>query len=673
MTTRNLAAGLALLTLASAWTVGDGAAGIIYIAFYALASAAGLPLGFMLFGREQPAGWAAGALIGYVLTAVGIWAAIIAGVPSDLSFTLAWLAIGCATWAVGRRHDGPLISLPPWNASANAALALVLVLTLALAVPPFARVGERDEAGNRYYRAYFTADFVWHTALTSELAKFSMPPRNPYLASEPIHYYWTYFLLPAAVSQAGPPPVRNVQPCLKVNAVLTGLLLMSSVFMLAWTATRRPWVTAAAVSLALLAGSFEGTYEIYRLWSRGQSLAELKDTNIDAITDWHFGGHRIDGLPRCLWYVPQHSMAYALGLVALTAASESGAAGSLTAVVLQGLALGGAVAINPFVGGIFALVWGLATVLDAFRRPAPALVIVRHAVAAIPVALALSWCVASRMVEGAGGLLEFGLSGASLHSPLWTLFLSLGPVLLPVLAACALVRQDTLRPLAPAILLSATALAVMFLVRLRVDVAWVPFRAGQMFLVAAPALIGHALAVAWQRPALRLVAAASIAILFVLGLPTTIVDAYNAQDITNKSLGAGFHWTVVLTPEQQQALTWIKRTTPRDAIVQAEPEGRGREEWSLIPSFGERRMAGGLPISLLNVPAYQQTSDRIKTMFETNDAKQAQTIARDLHIDYVYVDELDRQRYPGTAKFDSSPDQFAPTFKRGTVGVYQVK
>ena len=235
---------IALVILASAWVVGDGAGGLTYAAFYALAAAVGLPLGFKLFGRHQPAGWVAGALIGYVLTAFGLWVAIAAGAPSRLGFLVAWLAVGASTLALGRRRPEPPIALPAWNARATAALVFVLLLTPALAVPPFARVGERDESGNRYYRAYFTADFVWHTALTAELAKFSMPPRNPYLASEPIHYYWPYFLLPAAVSEAGPSSVRSVESCLKVNAILTGLLFISSVFMLAWTTTRRPWVTA---------------------------------------------------------------------------------------------------------------------------------------------------------------------------------------------------------------------------------------------------------------------------------------------------------------------------------------------------------------------------------------------------------------------------------------------
>ena len=158
-----------------------------------------------------------------------------------------------------------------------------------------------------------------------------------------------------------------------------------------------------------------------------------------------------------------------------------------------------------------------------------------------------------------------------------------------------------------------------------------------------------------------------------MGLPTTVIDAYNAQDVTNHDAGPGFRWTVVLDPEQQQGLAWIRKATPRDAIVQMEPEVRGREDWSLIPSFAERRMAGGLPISLMNVPAYQATTDRVRQMFSTPSPIEAAAIARELGIDYIYVDGLDRARYPGAAKFDTAPGQFAPAFRRGAVGVYAVK
>jgi len=325
------------------------------------------------------------------------------------------------------------------------------------------------------------------------------------------------------------------------------------------------------------------------------------------------------------------------------------------------------------VGGIFAFVWGVAVLIDAVRRPGAIAAVARHVAAIVPVALALAWCIGSRMVEGAGGALDFGFHGAARYAPITTLFLSLGPVLIPAIAALAAVRRDTIRAAAPSIALALTALALLFLVRLSVDQAWVGFRAGQMVLVALPPLLAMGLSTAWTRRGLRAVTGAAFAALFLLGLPTTVIDAYNAQDVTNHDAGPGFRWTVVLDPAQQQALTWIRRTTPRDAVVQMEPVSRDRESWSLIPTFAERRMAGGLPISLMNVPEYQATSARIEEMFATASPAEASAIAHALHIDYIYVDDDDRSRYPGVAKFDASPEQFSLGFRRGAVAVYIVK
>ena len=86
---------------------------------------------------------------------------------------------------------------------------------------PYRNLGRADAEGNRYYRAYFTADFLWHSALAGELAKFSLPPRNPYLAPQAMNYYWTYFLLPSTVAQTAPeavPPLQDAQGDLKANA-----------------------------------------------------------------------------------------------------------------------------------------------------------------------------------------------------------------------------------------------------------------------------------------------------------------------------------------------------------------------------------------------------------------------------------------------------------------------
>jgi hypothetical protein len=98
-------------------------------------------------------------------------------------------------------------------------------------------VSAKDRNGARLYRAYFTADFVWHMALTAELAKGDMPPRNPYLRGERLHYYWTYFLPPAAAANLV--PRLSIAGALKVTALFASVLFVGSLFVLVWTAVPR--------------------------------------------------------------------------------------------------------------------------------------------------------------------------------------------------------------------------------------------------------------------------------------------------------------------------------------------------------------------------------------------------------------------------------------------------
>jgi len=652
----------------SAWMIA-GAAAWLYLVIYLLALVPGVPLGFALFGRDHAGGWIAAAVIGYALTVFAVWAPIAAHAPSAVAFVLSWAIVTAVSWFLCRRIAAPSVQLPPWTSGGSTALLLVLVVTLAVATPPFAHVGRTDAEGNRYYRAYFTADFVWHTALASEIGKFSMPPRNPYLAHQPIHYYWTYYLLPASVAQVGPTPVRNVELCLKINALMTGLLLMSSVFLAAWTVTAGPVASGVAASLGLLASSAEGIFETLQMWRHGVPLSELRNWNIDAVTAWPpFAGHRIDGLQRCLWYVPQHSMAYALGIVALAAAAASGPSSSLVTIALSGITLGCSVAFNPLVGGIFALAYGVSIVAVRWKDPR---VIVRHALAAVPVALALAWCVTNQMVEGAGGFLQFGLLGPSRHQPIVTLFLSLGPMLVIGIGGLIGARPLPFAPALPYAVLAFLSLFLMYFVRLSVDQAWMAFRAGQMMIVALAAL-GARFIAASTSGTRRAVAAALVIIAFVCGAPTTIIDEYNAQDTHNLAMGPGFPWTIVVTRPQQRAYDWIRTNTPSTAIVQMDARSRERSTWSNIPSFAERDMAGGLPISLLNIPAYAERSDRIRTMYSTGSPQEAAHIARSLRIDYIYVDEVERRTYPNGIRFDAA-EAFEKVFEDGPVVVYRVR
>ena len=137
-------------------------------------------------------------------------------------------------------------------------------------------------------------------------------------------------------------------------------------------------------------------------------------------------------------------------------------------------------------------------------------------------------------------------------------------------------------------------------------------------------------------------------------------------------MGPGFRWTVRITPDEQQALEWIRTHTPIDAVVQAEPTVRGRETWTLIPTFAERRMAAGLPISLMNVPEYDRASADVRRIYEMPDPNEARRLALAWQIDYLYVDRTERAAHPQVVKFDAHPELFVPVFHNAEVTVYSL-
>lgn len=666
------AAVLAISAGSLLWVCSEGSRTLIYPLLYVGALLPGLPLGFALFGRRHGAGWIAGALLGYALTAITLSGAMRAGVRSGIGFLGAWALLVVVTVVIGRRARTPCVMLPPWSRRETTALVLVLLLVPALMWAPYARNGAADETGTRHYRAYFTADFLWHMAMTGELTKLTVPPMNPFAAGQTVNYYWTYFTVPAVGASVIGGPGQTVEQCLEINAVLSGLLFIAALFAATWAAVARPGAAALAVALAVLAASVQGWYGIYDVQSRGRPLEALRAVNIGALTYWNFRGLRIDGLPRALWWTPQHAAACALGLIAVVAATTQArmpAAGAL----LVGLCLGAALIFSPMLGACFALVFGVTVLIAAVWRRANLLEAAqRHGVAALPVIAAFGWCVFNDMWERAGDALAFGFGGLARNRPFQTAALAFGPLL--AAAVFGLIRPGlTLRAL-PHAVAGVIGFGLMYFVRLVPDPAWVGFRAGQILQLTMPGLA--ALWIAWSLDRQRLSRILNLfilAILFASGLPTTLIDVRNAQDTANRAMGPGFPWTIDITPEQQAAFAWITRATPPDAVVQMEITSRGRATWSLVPSFTARRMAAGEPIALLMDDDNKHRVTLVRHLYATTDADEAWTIARRLGIDYIYMDRVERQHFAqGVPKFDAAPHLFPPMYRNSEVRVYGV-
>jgi uncharacterized membrane protein len=275
------------------------------------------------------------------------------------------------------------------------------------------------------------------------------------------------------------------------------------------------------------------------------------------------------------------------------------------------------------------------------------------------------------MLAGAGGVLQFGLTGTYRAHPLFTLLLSLGPILVIAAAGWIPSRAVPLRLLLPSLVAAALSLAAMYFVQLSVDREWVSFRMGHLFIVVAAMPVAALVGSGWTTR-LRAVIAVVVLLCLAAGLPTTVIDEYNAQDIHNFDMAPGFPWTIVVTRQQQSAYRWIRENTPKTAVVQMDATARGRATWSNIPSFAERRMAAGLPISLLDVPEYRERSARVAAMYDTSDGVVAADIARKLRIEYIYVDEVERSAHPHGIAFEGSP-YFNKVFEDLPVAVYRVR
>ena len=245
---------------------------------------------------------------------------------------------------------------------------------------------------------------------------------------------------------------------------------------------------------------------------------------------------------------------------------------------------------NPLLGAAFCAIYGATVLFDVVTRRLPPVALLEQPLTVVPVLLGLWWCFASGMGDTAGSHLSFGWLFDAKNSPVLTLFLSLGGLLIPAALGCLRWRGLDFRPIVPAVAGVVVGLCLLYLVWLT-DRSWVGFRAGNVLQVTLPLLAARGLAGLWDSGR-RSLATIGIAVILLTASPTTLIDTYNAQDITNLRMGPGFPWTITLSPAQQAGCDWLRKTPPR-TVVQADPLARDRQNWSIIPTFAGRRMAVG--------------------------------------------------------------------------------
>src|SRR5262249_44833275 len=141
-----------------------------------------------------------------------------------------------------------------------APIFLVLLMVPLVVGRPFSRVGEMRPEG-KAYRAYFIADFEWAMAVVSEVSKGDVPPKNPFIAGDQMHYYWLADLL-TAIEHRVMRRTLGIEPVLLSNELLLGLAFAGFFYFFVRQFVERPWAAALACVAAFLFSSFEGIQQV---------------------------------------------------------------------------------------------------------------------------------------------------------------------------------------------------------------------------------------------------------------------------------------------------------------------------------------------------------------------------------------------------------------------------
>ena len=648
----------------------------IFLVGLAAFTAPGWPLSrwFAGSGRDFWSRLVVALVLGYLAGALLVVSLRAAGIASPFACFAATLALAAVLDRVVPRRGPGVVQLARFERRDLAALGLLWLITAAIVGPVFARVGQPTPDGLAF-RAYFIADLFAHMSVVGELAKGATPPINPYLPTEALPYYWSYFTLPALLTMLRPEPLLH--HAILLTDIVAAALFAGTGYLVVRSLGASVLASATAWVVVLAANSFEGLAYFQRAGMAGFADRTFRTVNIDGITRWYWSLPGVDGFQRLMWWTPQHEMAITMGLLVLVLAVAPRDRNSLERGAADGLLLGGALAFSSFNGGLLVLSYAcfeLASLaLDRgrdFRRWVAA-----RALAAAMVLGVLGLTLAVGMVQRTPNAFVFGWNRHFLRGPWRFLLYNFGPALFlaPLAIGLSALRGRLGVVLASPVLVAA-AVFLGFDVRGHEN-TYVVFRAAQLvFLVLAVLL---ALAIdrwrSWPRPAAWALGAALVAG-SLAAFPTVALDWYNARDTSNVAMNPGrFRWTIHLTPHEQVAAAWIQRVLPEDATVQTDARARGRGTWALVPAFFRRRMGTGLGLFELEPRRFDPNMNAIHGMYSSTEAEQARQTCLRLGIEYVYVGPVERQANPqGIAKFGDRTELFRPVFRLGAEEIFQV-
>ena len=217
---------VAVLTSVVLWCAASigRATAVAYMLVYVAATLPGWPIGFALFGRRHAAGWIAGALFGYAITALHSGCPSSAGRPGGVTFSPAWTLVPSARGRCSVRLAPRRLTFPPGQGATRSLCAPLFCSFPLLVARPVRPIGESDAQGNRTLsRLLHRRLRLARSAHCRTGALFLSAEKTPTLRAGRFTIIGRIILLPAAVTGAGPqddsPPIETY---LAANGLSTG-------------------------------------------------------------------------------------------------------------------------------------------------------------------------------------------------------------------------------------------------------------------------------------------------------------------------------------------------------------------------------------------------------------------------------------------------------------------
>jgi hypothetical protein len=518
-----------------------------------------------------------------------------------------------------------------WNTFDYVLFYCWLLATLAFIALPYAHVGLETREGFAY-RAYFNADFFRNLGVAGSLVASGVPPENPYFAGEILRYHWFFQILPSFWQTLFPDFRADLN--MAQFSVVAALMFSASLFVVVRRFTTSRAARVLALPLLILGASYDGILAILHLRGKGYTLMTFRDLNVDGLSRWLWKTPQVDTLLRTMLYGPQHLIALTVLLILLAGWSfdmKRSARWLLVALLFL------SVAFSTFIAGLAIAIFGVILAwhaLRADRRFVPELVgYVLMGAAFLAVFLKF------QMFAADSGQISFGINREILGTLPWYYFLEWGA---PAVLGLAGFFWNSGR--IPARLLLSGALAslgVILFARLDLtDKSVFSIKFGYLvhlclFLLS----IGF-----WDRllqsGRIKWVLVPTLMVILVLPASiTTIMDLYNAQDVTNEK------FTTYIGTDFDYILKWFRRNLPPEAVIQSDiihDSGYVDQYVTEIPPLAARRVYLSDPIlsQLFQIPA-EHVKDRavlICRLFRSDSPKMIHHLASKASIDFLFVE-----------------------------------